>query len=195
VRSVTATGQALSAADRRRLLEVAREAIVAHLAGRAYRPPEASGPLGEARGAFVSLHGREEGDLRGCVGRMESDEPLVLTVARMAVAAAIHDGRFEPVRAEELDRLWLEVSALGPLRPIRPEEVEVGRDGIVVSCSGRRGVLLPQVAVEHDWNAETFLDRTCSKAGLPAGAWRRPEASLLAFTAEVFGEEGEGPGR
>ena len=191
---MTTTGQALSGADRRRLLEVARAAIVAHLAGRAYQPPETSGSLGEARGAFVSLHGRAEGDLRGCVGRMESDEPLVLTVARMAVAAASHDGRFDPVRADELDRLWVEVSALGPLRPVRPEEIEVGRDGIVVSCSGRRGVLLPQVAVEHGWAPETFLDRTCHKAGLPAGAWRRPEASLQAFTAEVFGEEGEVPG-
>lgn len=189
---VAGAGQTLSGADRRRLLQVAREAIVAHLAGRAYRPPAADGALAEARGAFVSLHGRAEGDLRGCVGRLESDEPLVVTVARMAVAAAVHDGRFDPVRREELDRLWLEVSALGELRPIRPEEIEVGKDGLIVSCSGRRGVLLPQVAVEHGWDADTFLDRTCGKAGLPAGAWRRPEASLQAFTAEVFGEETEG---
>ena len=95
---------------------------------------------------------------------------------------------------ERLDRLWVEVSALGPLRPVRPEEIKVGRDGIVVSCSGRRGVLLPQVAVEQGWGPETFLDRTCGKAGLPPGAWRRPEASLHAFTAEVFGEGAEGPG-
>jgi uncharacterized protein (TIGR00296 family) len=81
------------------------------------------------------------------------------------------------------------------MRAVRPEEVEVGRDGLLVSYAGRRGVLLPQVPVEHGWDRETFLDKTCGKAGLPADTWRRPEAKLLAFVAEVFGEEdGEATG-
>ena len=185
----------LSGEDRRLLLRVAREAIVAHLEGRDYRPPEGSPAVREARAAFVSLHRREDDDLRGCVGVMESEEPLAVNVARMAVAAATHDGRFAAVTRDELPGLVLEISVLGPMRAVRPEEVEVGRDGLLVSCAGRRGVLLPQVPVEHGWDRETFLDRTCGKAGLPADAWRRPDASLLAFAAEVFGEEdGEATG-
>jgi len=182
----------LGAEDRRFLLQVAREALRAHLAGRVYRPPEGGPGVRALRGAFVSLHRREDDDLRGCVGLMRSDEPLVETVARMAVAAASHDGRFSPVAPEELPGLVIQVSALGPVHPVRPEQVEVGRHGLVVACGGRRGVLLPQVPVEHGWDRETFLDRTCGKAGLPAGAWRRPDATLHVFTAEVFGEEGKG---
>ncbi len=179
----------LSGEERRLLLRVAREALRAHFAGRAYSPPEAGGAAGEARGAFVSLHRRDDDDLRGCVGQIESALPLVETVARMAVAAATHDGRFEPVTGEELPELRLEISALGPLRAVTPEEVEVGRDGLVVSYADRRGVLLPQVPLEHGWDRETFLGKTCGKAGLPADTWRRPDVALVAFTAEVFGED------
>jgi AmmeMemoRadiSam system protein A len=176
----------LSEEDRRLLLRVAREALVAHFEGREYRPPEGSPAVREARAAFVSLHRRADDDLRGCVGVMESEEPLAENVARMA---ATHDGRFAAVTRDELPGLVLEISALGPMRAVRPEEVEVGRDGLLVSYAGRRGVLLPQVPVEHGWDRETFLDKTCGKAGLPADTWRRPEAKLLAFVAEVFGEE------
>jgi uncharacterized protein len=182
----------LSEEDRRLLLRVAREALAAHFAGQAYRARAVAGAVGEPRGAFVSLHRRDDDDLRGCVGQIESAEPLVETVARMAVAAATHDGRFEAVTGEELRELVVEISALGPMRAVRPEEVEVGRDGLIVSCAGRRGVLLPQVPVEHGWDRETFLAKTCGKAGLPADAWRRPDVKLLAFTAEVFGEEDGG---
>jgi len=179
----------LSGEERGLLLRVAREALRAHFAGHAYRPPEAGGAAGEPRGAFVSLHRRDDDDLRGCVGQMESAAPLVETVARMAVAAATHDGRFEPVTREELPELRLEISALGPLRAVTPEAVEVGRDGLVVSYADRRGVLLPQVPLEQGWDRETFLGKTCGKAGLPADTWRRPDVSLVAFTAEVFGED------
>jgi len=179
----------LSGEDRRLLLRVARDALAAHFGGRAYRPPEATGAAGEPRGAFVSLHRRDNDDLRGCVGQMESPTPLVETVARMAVAAATHDGRFEAVTRDELPLLVVEISALGPMRAVKPEQIEVGRDGLIVSYGGRRGVLLPQVPVEHGWDRETFLDQTCGKAGLPGETWRRPDVQLLAFTAEVFGED------
>jgi AmmeMemoRadiSam system protein A len=119
---------------------------------------------------------------------MRSDEPLLDTVARMAVAAATEDGRFEPVTEEELPSLTIEISALGPLRSIRPDEVEVGRHGLLIASGGRRGVLLPQVPVEHGWDRETFLAHTCGKAGLPEDTWRRPGVELMGFTATVFGE-------
>ncbi|HXK08997.1 MAG TPA: AmmeMemoRadiSam system protein A [Vicinamibacteria bacterium] len=177
----------LTPEERRTLLRAAREAIAAHFARRRPDLPRAEGGLADQRGAFVTLH-RYDGELRGCVGLMRSDLPLLETVARMAVAAAVEDGRFEPVRAAELDSLRIEISALGPLEPMRAEDVEIGRHGLLIGHKGRRGVLLPQVAVENGWDRETFLAHTCWKAGLPEDTWKRPGVELLGFTAVVFGE-------
>ena len=182
------TAPTLSAPDREALLRTARESIAARLGGRRPALPEAAGALAEPRGAFVSLHRRADGELRGCVGLMRAEQPLLEAVARMAVAAATEDGRFPPVRADELEGLAIEVSALSALAPIRPEEVLVGRHGLLVASGSRRGVLLPQVPVEHGWDREAFLGRTCWKAGLPEDAWKRPGVEIFAFTAEVFGE-------
>jgi AmmeMemoRadiSam system protein A len=184
----TRHGDDLGLEEKRLLVKVARESLAAHLRGERPALPPASGSLAEARGAFVTLVARTNGDLRGCVGMIVSDDPLVETVARMAVAAGTQDGRFEPVTAEELPRLFVEISVLGPMRRVRPEEVEVGKHGLLVSDGHRRGVLLPQVPVEHGWDRETFLAHTCRKAHLPEDAWRRPEVELRAFTATVFGE-------
>ena len=187
--STTTETDALTPAERDELLRVARQSLEVHFAGRGPFVPKPTTPtLGENRGAFVTLHRRRGGDLRGCIGMMHSEESLARTVARMAVAAATEDGRFEPVTANELRKVQIEISALGPMRPIRPEDVEVGRHGLLISHKGRRGVLLPQVPVEHDWDRETFLDHTCLKAGLLPGAWQEEGVELLGFTAEVFGE-------
>jgi len=184
----TARGD-LTAEERAELLRVARRSLEEHFAGSGpFRPEPTSPTLGEKRGAFVTLHQARGGDLRGCIGMMRSEESLAQTVARMAVAAATEDGRFDPVAAEELSELHLEISALGPMLPIRPEEVVVGRHGLLISHDGRRGVLLPQVPVEHEWDRETFLDHTCLKAGLLPGAWQEDGVELLGFTADVFGE-------
>ena len=181
---------ALTAEERAELLSVARRALEEHFAGCGpFRPEPESPTLRERRGAFVTLHRGQGGDLRGCVGMMRADESLARTVARMAVAAGTEDGRFDSVTSEELPELHIEISALGPMRPIRPDDVEVGRHGLLISHDGRRGVLLPQVPVEHGWDRETFLDHTCLKAGLPPGTWKQEDVELLAFTAEVFGEE------
>ena len=177
----------LTGAERQALLRAARESIAAHFHARRPALPAPTGALAEHRGAFVTLHGGG-GELRGCVGLMRSDRPLLETVARMAVAAAIEDGRFEPLTEAELGELSIEVSALSPLEPIRPDEVEVGRHGLLVGRGGRRGVLLPQVPGEHGWDREAFLVHTCRKAGLPDDAWQKPGVELLAFTADVFRE-------
>lgn len=177
----------LTGAERQALLRVARASIAAHFKGRRPELPPATAALAEHRGAFVTLH-RSDGELRGCVGLMRSDRPLLETVVRMAVAAAIEDSRFEPLAEAELAGLSIEVSALSPLEPIRPEDVEVGRHGLLVGRGGRRGVLLPQVPGEHGWDRETFLVHTCRKAGLPDDAWQKPGVELLAFTADVFRE-------
>lgn len=181
--------EATSAPEREALLRLARQSIAEHLSGGSRLPLAGRGVLGETRGAFVTLHRRADGELRGCIGMLRSDCSLVETVARMAVAAATEDGRFRPVTADELAGLSIEISVLSPLWPIRPEEVEVGRHGLLISHGGRRGVLLPQVPIEHGWDRETFLSHTCLKAGLPEDTWRQPGVELLAFTAEVFGED------
>ncbi|HEX7624403.1 MAG TPA: AmmeMemoRadiSam system protein A, partial [Anaeromyxobacteraceae bacterium] len=143
------------------------------------------------RGAFVTL--RVKGELRGCVGTLSPDGPLARTVQRMAAAAAAEDPRFRPVRPEELDDLDLTVSALGERRRMHdPAEIEVGRHGLVVQLGWQRGTLLPQVAVEEGWDALTFLERTCLKAGLPPQAWRDPETVVELYPAEEIPGGGAG---
>ena len=174
--------------DREELLRVARRSVEETLRGGDYRPDvPPDGPLAEKRGAFVTL--TRAGKLRGCIGLVVSDRPLIRVVAEMATAAARDDYRFSPVRREEFPELRIEISALTPLEPVAgPEEIRVGRDGLLIRKGASSGLLLPQVADREGWDAERFLDETCRKAGLPAGAWREG-ASVERFGAEVWGEE------
>ena len=179
----------LAPEERRRLLHVARGAIRARLSGEPPPGGDDTPRLREPGGAFVTLRRREDGELRGCVGYVEPHFPLVEAVARAAVAAALEDGRFDPVTEAELPSLAIEISVLGRTSPIRPGDVEIGTHGLIIRCGGRSGLLLPQVPVEHGWDRDVFLAETCRKAGLPRDAWKRADAELLGFTAEVLGEE------
>jgi AmmeMemoRadiSam system protein A len=107
----------------------------------------------------------------------------------MAVAAGTQDPRFTPVSVAELKALTFEISALTPMTPIRPDEVEVGRHGLMISRGHFSGLLLPQVPVEQRWDRETYLRGLCAKAGLPSDAWRDDDVELRSFEAEVWGEE------
>jgi len=171
--------------EQRTLIELAHRAIEAALDGKHVETTAPTPRLEEKRGAFTTLH--LNGSLRGCVGYVEAIYPLYRTVAETAVAAAFYDSRFWPVTPQEAPELKIDISVLSVPRPIQPEEVEVGRHGLVVSHNGRRGLLLPQVPVEHGWDRDTFLAQTCLKAGLPVDAWQNG-ALLQGFTAEVFGE-------
>jgi AmmeMemoRadiSam system protein A len=177
----------LSETDRRSLLASARRAIAeaVSLQKSAGDIPQ-SGVLGEKRGVFVTLHKR--GRLRGCIGVVEAFEPLGDSIARCAANAALHDSRFSPVRSEELPELEIELSLLSPLEPILPENIEIGKHGLLISQGPRRGLLLPQVAVEHKLGREQFLEETCRKAGLDPKAWQEPETQIYGFTCEVFTE-------
>ena len=128
------------------------------------------------------------GELRGCVGFVLAVTSLYRAIAETAQAAAFEDSRFPPLTRQEFPEIEISLSVLSPLRPIHPEELEVGRHGLLISFGGRRGLLLPQVPVEHGWDRFTFLQQTCHKAGLPANAWQCG-ASIEAFTAEVFGDK------
>jgi AmmeMemoRadiSam system protein A len=178
----------LSEEERRTLLAAAREAIAAHLAGREAVLPRATGALAEPRGAFVTLHRRSDRELRGCVGVLRPEQPLASAVFRMAVAAATQDDRFGPVVVAELAGLSIEISALSRLAPIRPDEIELGRHGLVVRAGDKRGVLLPRVPVDHGWDRDVFLAQTCRKAGLAADAWTHAGTQLQGFTATVFSD-------
>jgi AmmeMemoRadiSam system protein A len=171
--------------DRLRMLQLARDAILAHVTGAAPPAPPAGEPFDRPGAAFVTLHRRDE--LRGCIGHLEIDEPLGRVIARCAVAAASADPRFPPVDVSELGDLDLELSILGPLEPIAgPDDIAIGTHGLVVEMGWHRGLLLPQVATEWNWDRETFLAHTCHKAGLPRDAWKQG-AQLWRFEAEVFG--------
>lgn len=137
-------------------------------------------------GAFVTLHRGPR--LRGCIGQISGSEPLVEVVAYCAKAAALEDPRFHPVRPDEVASLEIEISVLSPLEDITPEQIVAGKHGLLVSRGWQRGVLLPQVATQFNWNAERFLEETCVKAGLSPGAWKDAETHIQAFTAEVFSE-------
>lgn len=172
-------------AERRILLRIAHESILAAFSDQALPDVPPSPRLADPRGVFTTLY--LHGDLRGCVGYAMPVAPLYRAVAETARAAAFEDTRFWPVTPEEARQLQVSLSVLSRLSPIHPDEVEVGRHGLVVSLRSNRGLLLPQVPVECDWDRETFLEQTCRKAGLRPDAWRKG-ATLEAFTAEVFGD-------
>lgn len=172
---------------RRYLIDLARRAIAARLAG---DPPPAGDDAPESLGypgaAFVSV--KVEGELRGCIGTITAVESLAGTVARCAAAAATEDPRFPPLEPAELSAARIEISVLGPRVPVAvPAGIVVGRHGLLVTLGSRRGLLLPQVAAEHGWDPETFLRETCRKAGLGETAWKQG-AVVEAFEAEVFSE-------
>lgn len=172
--------------ERALLLRLAHDSILAALENReiSLEPPTAH--LAEPRGAFTSLY--LHGGLRGCVGYVLPTSSVYRAVADTARAAAFEDSRFYAVTLEEARELKVELSILSPPRVIEAEAVEVARHGLLISMHGYRGLLLPQVPVEHAWDRVTFLEQTCRKAGLPRDAWQKG-ATIEAFTAEVFGEK------
>jgi AmmeMemoRadiSam system protein A len=180
-----AEGQEFSPEERALLLRLAHEAIESMVEDRKIPLDPPSAHLAEPRGVFTTIYLHDE--LRGCVGYVMPVTSLYRGVIETARAAASEDSRFRPVTPIEAPELKVSLSILSPLDPITPDQIEVGRHGLVVSWAGHRGLLLPQVPIEHQWDRETFLEQTCRKAGLPMNAWKTG-ATLEAFTAEVFGE-------
>jgi AmmeMemoRadiSam system protein A len=177
--------QEFSAEERVLLLRLAHEAIESALENRKMPVDPPSSHLHEPRGVFTTIYLHDE--LRGCVGYVMPVTSLYRGVIETARAAASEDSRFRPVTRIEMPELKVSLSVLSPLSAVTPDQIEVGRHGLVVNWAGRRGLLLPQVPIEHHWDRVTFLEQTCRKAGLPMDAWKMG-ATLEAFTAEVFGE-------
>lgn len=142
--------------------------------------------LSRARGMFVTL--RKRGELRGCIGRIESDVPMAALLPAVTLDAALRDTRFSPLSVEELEQVRIEVSILTPPQPIRSvQEIVAGRDGVIVQQDGRSGVFLPQVWHETGWTRLEFLRELASqKAGLAPDAWS--SAQLSTFQDQAFAE-------
>ena len=173
--------------ERQFLLQIAHEAILSVLEGCEVSSFTPAPHLAEPRGVFATLY--SNGKLRGCVGFPTAIAALYRAVMDASRAAAFDDPRFVPLSLAEAREVQVSLSVLSPLRPISTDEVEVGRHGLVISEGPRRGLLLPQVPVEHGWDRIIFLEQTCLKAGLSRDAWREG-ARIEAFTAEVFGDSG-----
>ncbi len=165
------------------LLAVARRAIRDRVQRCPASAPPVADPVLQAPGAaFVTL--TSGGSLRGCIGYVQALRPLVDAVAHAAASAATADPRFPSVTPAELADVCVEISVLSTLQPVAdPSEVRVGVHGLHVSKDGRRGLLLPQVAVEFGWDRDTFLNQACIKAGLPSDAWRHG-AEIEIFTVQ-----------
>jgi AmmeMemoRadiSam system protein B/AmmeMemoRadiSam system protein A len=191
-KSHNAYEQKMTSQEKEELLKMARATVESYVqTGKVPEFSPASATLKRPLGAFVTL--KENGQLRGCIGRFDPSGPLYLIVQQMAISAASQDPRFRPVSTEELGNLEYEISVLSPLRKIATaDEIELGKHGVQVSNGFHHGVFLPQVATETGWSKEEFLDELCSqKAGLPKGCWKDPNVNLEVFTAEVFSEDKE----
>jgi len=185
------------------LVQLARETITAFLKSRKMPPTPSDAPtkLNEKCGVFVTLNSVRNGhELRGCIGFPMPDYPLVEATMRSAVEAATGDPRFSPVSLKEFQsEVVVEVSVLTPPELVEvsdprdyPRKVKIGRDGLIVERGAYRGLLLPQVPVEWDWDEEEFLSQCCLKAGLSPDAWLVGGTSISKFQAIIFQEDRPG---
>jgi AmmeMemoRadiSam system protein B/AmmeMemoRadiSam system protein A len=195
--SVSYVGIAFTAAlddeDQKLALKIARESMTRYVrTGERFDPVKAGwkipDSLRQTAGCFVTL--TIDGRLRGCIGDILPVRPLYRAIAARAISSAAEDSRFRPVKADELEKIEIEISALSAPRRIRDwRSIRIGRHGIILSWDGhRRSVYLPQVAPEQGWDLETTLSHLSRKGGLPADAWRDPRMTFEVFTAQVFSE-------
>lgn len=178
----------LTEKEKNTLINIAKDAIAAKINNQ--EMPELkidSETLKLKRGAFVTL--KKRGQLRGCIGYIKAYKPLGETVQEMAVAAAFHDPRFPSLKKDEVQYLTFEISVLSPFKRVKDiNEIELGRHGLYMVHGHKSGLLLPQVAIEYEWDRETFLKETCYKAGLPLDAWMDEATEIYIFSADYFGD-------
>ncbi len=175
-------------------VKVVREAIEKRLKGVKVSVKDFEFPpkFEEKRGVFVTLY--KNGELRGCIGYPYPVLPLKEALIKAALSSAFEDPRFPPVREKEMERIRVSVTVLSEPKKLkskpeeRPERIEIGKHGIIIKRGIFQGLLLPQVAVEYGWDAETFLMQTCVKAGLPPKSWLDEDTEVFLFTGEIFEE-------
>ncbi len=188
----------LSKTERKYLLSLARSSIEHYLIKRNILKLEISeltelkklnSSYFEKLGCFVTIKNLD-GELRGCIGLIESDRALIDNVIEYAVVASQEDPRFPPVEKEELSDLTLEISVMGKVEKLpNLESIIIGKHGLIVKQGRCKGLLLPQVPVEWGWSLTQFLEHTCMKAGLHREAYKDPTTEIFYFSAEVFSEK------
>ncbi len=173
---------------KKELLILARKAIEEYiLRGKKIEAPPKK-EFKDMQGAFVTLTLNNQ--LRGCIGYVIPIQPLSNTIIDCAIAAAVDDPRFPPLKPKEIPKIKIEISILSPLKKIKNiDEIEIGKHGIMITSGFNRGLLLPQVATEHSWDKKTFLEQTCLKAGLDKNAWKNPDSIIEIFSADIFSED------
>jgi MEMO1 family protein len=187
------TGFNFSTKEKSILLGIARKTIDQYIRTQKKPPVDTTGFTPNLRmksGAFVTLN--ENGELRGCIGRFTSDDPLYMVIQEMAIAASTQDTRFSPVTAGEINKLGIEISVLSPMKKITSiDQIELGKDGIVVKKGHASGTFLPQVATETGWSKEEFLGHCArDKAGIGWDGWK--DADIYIYEASVFSEKESG---
>lgn len=174
--------------EKKYLLALSRKIIHSKSENKKFKKEAYFSPsLKSQTGLFVTLHKFDQ--LRGCIGYVEGIKPLQDAVEEMSIAAAFEDPRFPPVKDEELKNIEIEISVLSRLETIQNiNKIKIGKHGIIIEQGLMRGLLLPQVATEYDWDVQTFLEQTCQKAGLSSDAWKEESTTIKIFSAEIFSE-------
>ena len=179
----------LSAEFRLKLLHVARRSLKNFLKnGERIQFSTDIPELLEKRAVFVTLRKRGKGNLRGCIGQFKPSDPLIEAVSKTAISAAIEDKRFSPLTIEELPDTEIGINVLSPLEPSRPEDVEIGKHGLMINKGSKGALFLPEVAVTNGWDLNTVFGELCRKADLPAYSWLDREAELYVFESDSWGE-------
>ncbi len=176
--------------SQKRLLHLSRQTLECCVLGRESKTEVIDDPylLTSDYGGFVSLHKAEE--LRGCIGTCFPTAPLYRTIIEMTEASASRDHRVPPIRPSELDEIHIGISVLSKLKAVEDFlSLEIGKHGLYIASSGKRAVLLPQVATQYGWDRETFLCQVCLKAGLPEEAWKWAETTISSFSALIIEED------
>ena len=190
----------LSLEEGKFLVELARKTVEEYLKSkkRISAPENMSEKLLQPCGVFVTINTIRDGEkeLRGCIGYPYPTTPLVQAVIESAISSATQDPRFYPLSLSDLDNVVFEVSVLTPPQLIevkKPSEylpkIMVGKDGLIVERGMFKGLLLPQVPVEWEWDEEEFLCQCCTKAGLPPDCWLLENTKISKFQAIIFEEE------
>lgn len=175
--------------DKQELLRIARRSIECKLTKNGYHPQSNHEMLNCERGAFVTI--KHKDDLRGCLGRFDSNGlPLCKLVAELAAESAVHDNRFTPLSINELPDTSISISVLSTQKKVNsPDDIEVGKHGIMIKNGYQNGTLLPQVATERNWTVIEFLEHTCIKANLHKDAWHEPDTEIYIYSADVFSDD------
>ena len=181
----------LSAELRLKLLGVARQSLENFMENGDHIQFQTEIPeLLEIRAVFVTLRKRSNGDIRGCIGQSKPRYPLIEAVAKTAISSAVDDARFPKLKISELPDVLIKINLLSPLTPSKPEDVEIGKHGIMIKKGSKGALFLPEVAVSNDWDIHTFFGELCRKADIPQGSCLDREAELYVFESEAWDEDG-----